>query len=559
MSDFSRTCANLMRARFPFLYVATWEEERVVESLLSIANNRDLIKTQRTVYSWSQTEGLVQLDSVSDKHKALPNSHSPLQALEYIEGYGDAAIFVLKDFHAYFGVNNRAADMNIIRKLRDLVPSLKKSPRPKNVVFLSPTICLPHELQKDITIVDFPLPTFEEVRQLLDEMIHANGELGRIAINLDSVGVEKLSKAALGLTLQEAENAFARAMVENGRLDVGDVEIVLNEKHQIVKKTGILEFVKSDINLDDVGGLENLKKWLLKRNESWLDSAKRYNLPAPKGVLITGVPGCGKSLIAKAISAMWQLPLLRLDLGKIFSGIVGSSEENMRNAIATAEAISPSILWIDEIEKGISTNGAGDSGTSNRIFGSFLTWMQEKINPVFVVATANNIHSLPPELLRKGRFDEIFFVDLPTNQERRQIFSLHLEKRLINKEILGDFFISNDVLDRFADLTEGFVGAEIEQTVIASLFEAFSEKRCIKESDFLRIIENTVPLSVTQSEQINAIRQWADVRAISATGKEDRREYLIKESAKGQIGTHEFSNKEGMDFKTTRGGRTVDF
>ncbi|MCS4527072.1 AAA family ATPase [Clostridium botulinum] len=226
-------------------------------------------------------------------------------------------------------------------------------------------------------------------------------------------------------------------MVEDGKLNIDDIEVVLEEKCQVIKKTGILEFMKSDLKMEDVGGLENLKRWISKRNKSWLDSAQKYNLPAPKGVLITGVPGCGKSLTAKAISAMWQLPLLRLDMGKIFSGVVGSSEENMRKAIKTAEAVSPSILWIDEIEKGFGgASSSGDSGTSMRIFGTFLTWMQEKIKPVFVVATANNISNLPSELLRKGRFDEIFFVDLPTKNERKDIFRLHLKKDLLMKKFV---------------------------------------------------------------------------------------------------------------------------
>ncbi|MCS4521227.1 AAA family ATPase [Clostridium botulinum] len=300
-------------------------------------------------------------------------------------------------------------DYNLIRKVRDLVTVLKASPNPKSVVFISPTVILPNELQKDVTILDFDLPTIDEIKGMLDEMIYVNEQSGRIEMDLNESEKEKICKAALGLTLQEAENAFARAMVEDGKLNIDDIEVVLEEKCQVIKKTGILEFMKSDLKMEDVGGLENLKRWISKRNKSWLDSAQKYNLPAPKGVLITGVPGCGKSLTAKAISAMWQLPLLRLDMGKIFSGVVGSSEENMRKAIKTAEAVSPSILWIDEIEKGFGgASSSGDSGTSMRIFGTFLTWMQEKIKPVFVVATANNISNLPSELLRKGRFDEIF-------------------------------------------------------------------------------------------------------------------------------------------------------
>ncbi len=300
-------------------------------------------------------------------------------------------------------------DYNLIRKVRDLVTVLKASPNPKSVVFISPTVILPNELQKDVTILDFDLPTIDEIKGMLDEMIYVNEQSGRIEMDLNESEKEKICKAALGLTLQEAENAFARAMVEDGKLNIDDIEVVLEEKCQVIKKTGILEFIKSDLKMEDVGGLENLKRWISKRNKSWLDSAQKYNLPAPKGILITGVPGCGKSLTAKAISAMWQLPLLRLDMGKIFSGVVGSSEENMRKAIKTAEAVSPSILWIDEIEKGFGgASSSGDSGTSMRIFGTFLTWMQEKTKPVFVVATANNINSLPSELLRKGRFDEIF-------------------------------------------------------------------------------------------------------------------------------------------------------
>lgn len=407
---------------------------------------------------------------------------------------------------------------------------------------------LPNDLQKDVSIVDFELPSFEEIKSVLEEMISANRQSGRIAIELKGNDSERLAKAALGLTLQEAENAFARAMVEDGRLDISDVEVILEEKQQIIKKTEILEFIKSDFNMDDVGGLENLKRWLMRRNKSWLDSAQRYCIPAPKGVLITGVPGCGKSLIVKAISAMWQLPLLRLDIGKIFSGVVGSSEENMRQAIKTAEAIAPSILWIDEIEKGFSSIGSsGDSGTSTRVFGTFLTWMQEKTKPVFVAATANNIQGLPPELLRKGRFDEIFFVDLPTRRERLDVFRVHLEKRLKDPVVAGNLTITDPILDKLAELTEGFVGAEIEQAVISALFEAFSEDRSLQLDDFEKAIRNTVPLSITQAEQILAIREWANVRAVAATKQEDRAGYTQK------------PEEDEDSIRVTRGGRAVDF
>ena len=357
---------------------------------------------------------------------------------------------------------------------------------------------------------------------------------------------DKLCKAALGLTLQEAESAFALAMVNDGKICIKDIGTILEEKVQVVKKMGILEFVNSDYSIKDIGGLDNLKSWLLKRNNSWSEQAKRYCIPAPKGVLVTGVPGCGKSLTAKAMSTIWQLPLLKLDFSKVFSGLVGSSEENMRRALAMAEAVSPSILWIDEIEKGLSGIGSnGDSGVSSRIFGQFLTWMQEKEAPVFVIATANNISNLPPELLRKGRFDEIFFVDLPTLNERKEIFKLHLEKRLKDKEVASEVVGIKNICGELAKMTEGFIGSEIEQVVISSLCDAFFENRPLKFEDLERNIEITVPLSTTQREQILALRAWANVRAVSATKTSSKKHY-----------TNEIDEQ---DVSASRGGRTLDF
>src|SRR5690625_4840098 len=242
--------------------------------------------------------------------------------------------------------------------------------------------------------------------------------------------------------------------------------------------------------------MENIKRLLHKLNHSWMDSASEYSLPAPKGILLTGIPGCGKSLIAKAVSSLWRLPLLKLDMGKIFSGLVGSSEENMRKAIETAEAISPSILWIDEIEKGLGgTNTTGDSGTSTRIFGTLLTWMQEKTDPVFVVATANDIQSLPPELLRKGRFDEIFFVDLPTTREREKIFEIHINKRLITEKVKGKLEVDESLLRELADLSEGYIGVDIEQEYITGLYVDYSNNRSLLPGDIEKAIKQTVPSS----------------------------------------------------------------
>ena len=379
-----------------------------------------------------------------------------------------------------------------------------------------------------MTVVDFPLPSEQQIRQILDDKIKLNTESKVLTVDLGDDALERLAKAALGLTAFEADQAFAKAMVDDNHLSAGDVAIVQQEKGQIVRKSGVLEMVTSTVKLSDVGGLGNLKTWLTKRSGSWLDEAQLYGLPAPKGVLVTGVPGCGKSLTAKAMASAWSLPLIRLDIGRIFGGLVGESEQNMRSALKTAEAVAPCVMWIDEIEKGFAAgaSGTGDSGTSARVFGTFLTWMQEKTSAVFVMATANNISLLPPEFLRKGRFDEIFFIDLPTTVERKMIFSLHVTARLKAGPALGDLVVDDGLTDALAALTEGYSGAEIEQSVISACFDAFDGRRALTSDDLQRAITNTVPLSVTQAEQIAALRAWADVRAVAASAPEDRAGYL---------------------------------
>lgn len=530
--------SRLFRARFPYIYITTWEEERAISLIKKISKSEKLIRVAREVYVWTQTNGFV-----VDGQK-IDGTQSPDKAIDFIRDCNKNSVFVMCDFHVFFGVKGRQVDYNVVRRLRDNLSDLKTSKFRKNVIFLASELLIPETMQKEITILDMPLPTLPEIKAKFDKMITQNTQID--TSGLDEEGKEKLCKAAMGLTLQEAENAFALAMVNDGKVDVSDLDIILSEKMQVIKKTGILEFINTDIKISDVGGLENLKSWLNKRNNSWSESAKKYCLPAPKGVLITGVPGCGKSLTAKAMSAAWQLPLLKLDFGKIFSGIVGSSEENMRKAIKTAEAVAPSILWVDEIEKSLSgLNSNGDSGTSSRIFGTFLTWMQEKTAPVFVIATANNINSLPAELLRKGRFDEIFFVDLPTQREREEIFKLHLSKRLKDKDVASKIEINSDLYKQLAQMTEGFVGAEIEQVVISALYEAFFNKRPLEFSDLANTIKNVVPLSVTQKEQILAIRQWANIRAVAATKKDDMVEYSSKADSED-------------DVNSSRGGRALD-
>ena len=400
-TKFMQDFANFVNAGFPYIYIPSYEEERITNAIKNTISNKDLIKIDRTLYVWTQTDGLV-----SDDTKVRDTSN-PINAIESVAKSNEDAIYIFKDFHIYFGGDrNSRPDYAVIRKLRDIIPTLKSSR--KTIVFISSKLVIPCDMEKEISILDFSLPNEDEIRALINELIDG---LNPENVSLTEDDKTLLSRSALGLTMQEAENAFCRAIVNLKGLNKNALSIIHEEKNQVVKKTGVLEFVKSDLDINDIGGLENLKKWLIRRNNSWSEKAKEYNLPAPKGVLITGIPGCGKSLTAKAMSAIWGLPLLKLDMGKIFGGIVGSSEENMRKAIATAEAVAPSILWVDEIEKGFSgLKSGGDSGTSARVFGTFLTWMQEKTAPVFVIATANDISSLPPELLRKGRFDEVFFV-----------------------------------------------------------------------------------------------------------------------------------------------------
>ena len=538
--NFTTNFANLINAGFPYIYIPSYEEERITDTVKAILENKELIKSKRKLFLWTQTDGLV-----SDDGREKDTS-DPMKALNSIEKSQDEAIYLLKDFHVYFG-GDRASrpDYAVIRKLRDILPILKSSR--KTIVFISSKLVIPCDMEKEISILDFDLPNEEEILGLLNELISS---LKPENVNLTEDDKILLSRSALGLTMQEAENAFCRAIVNLKGIDRNALSIIHEEKNQVVKKTGVLEFVKSDLNIDDIGGLDNLKKWLLRRNNSWSERAKEYNLPAPKGVLITGVPGCGKSLTAKAMSAIWGLPLLKLDMGKIFGGIVGSSEENMRKAISTAEAVSPSILWVDEIEKGLSgLKSNGDSGTSARVFGTFLTWMQEKTKPVFVIATANDISSLPPELLRKGRFDEIFFVDLPSTKEREKIFNVHINKKIKNSTIHHEIEVTDEVCHELAVASNGYVGAEIEQIVITALYEAFYENRGLTKKDILKAINETVPLSTTQREQILELRAWAQDRAVLATSTQDREDGSDDDSGKDDDSV--LTNKQG--------GRIVDF
>lgn len=556
---FRETLALLFRARFPVLYVESFEEQRVLDEVRAVASNHTVMRTVRPVYVWSSVRGLVGPGGSPEA-----GTSDPKKALDWLLRREEPGVFVMLDLHAHLGENHRPADPTVVRLLREVTSSFSNGAAARALVIVAPLLRIPPELEKDITLVDFPLPGEQEIRAVLDNMIAANSAANsRIRIDVDSVGRERLTKAALGLTLHEATNAFARAMVDDGVLSNDDVQVVLEEKKQTIRKSGLLDFVTVDIALDDVGGLQNLKRWLAKRNNSWMDEAASYGIPAPKGVLMTGIPGCGKSLTAKAVAAAWELPLLRLDIGKVFSGLVGSSEQNMRQAIRSAEATAPCVLWLDEIEKGFSgvSGGGGDGGTSSRVFGSFLTWMQEKTAPVFVIATANKVDGLPPEFLRKGRFDEIFFIDLPTRAERCDVWGLHLTKRLRTSLASGSMTVTTALRERLADMSEGYSGAEIEQAVVSALFDAFAERRQLNEGDLTHALQNMVPLSVTQAEQIATVRAWAAKRAVAATAAEDRSGYEVTgaPTAPSFPGAGDGDPRDETSDGLARGGRMVDF
>lgn len=485
----------LIRSRYPLIYLTSYEEDRVIQNLKNVAKSGN-----KGFYSWSITTGLFDEMATEDDISDLESFNDPLDILEYINKTEENAFFLLKDFHTFL------EDFTVVRKLRDLYSSLKLTH--KNIIILSPFLVLPRELNKEMTVLDIPLPNSDEFQDLINEIKSSTSS----AVQLNKSESLSLSRAAHGLTLSEAENVFSKAIVCQKKLSPEGLSFILNEKQQIVRKSGILEFYPTGHNINELGGFSNLKKWLQERGRALFSSkAKQFGLPSPKGLLLLGPPGTGKSLTAKIISNYWKLPLLKLDFGKIFSGLVGSSEDNMRHALKTAEGLSPTVLWVDEIEKGLAggKSSSSDGGTAARVFGSLLTWMQEKKTTVFVVATANDISKLPPELLRKGRFDEIFFLDLPSEEERKEIFSIHIKRVGRNPASYN--------LDELAKASTEFTGAEIQQTIIDALFRSFNMKSDLKHEHIKESISKCIPLSKTYNKELSELREWAQLRARKAS------------------------------------------
>lgn len=505
--DFSKKLTISIQSSAALNQVISHETLRIRAACSHVSESLD-----RKLFVWNSPQGLRQYQDGS--WDDCDDGEQPHEVLEWLLEYSqdedrDDFILLLEDFHHYL----TPVDHALISRLRAFAIAVAtREISGCSVVLSQPIPLLPPELEKDVQVWEMPLPDIDDLRKIMQQ--------AKQRYDLDDRDYQESSsllEAALGLSTSEAQLAFSKTACEFKRLTESEIPFIVKEKEQVIRKNGHLEYFHPKATLDDIGGLGNLKSWLHRRRQAFTSDARAFGLETPRGVLLLGLPGTGKSLAAKAVANAWQLPLLRLDMGKIYGGIVGQSEANMRSALQMAEALSPSILWVDEIEKGLSgmqSSGSTDGGTTARVLGSFLTWMQEKEKPVFVVATANHIAQLPPELLRKGRVDEIFFVDLPVQQDRKEILSIHLKRR----DRLDDFSVEE--LDELASASKGFTGAELEEAVKEAMFLAFDEGHQLNKDDILTAIRATTPLSQAMEEMISQTRQWAKGRAVAASSSE---------------------------------------
>ena len=479
---FNQELSLLLKARYPIIYINSIEEDRV-EYLI----RKDVKSTlNRSVYTWDFVDGYT--NNPNNKNFAQRN---PLQALEFIEKLSaeTPALFILKDFNKFL------SDVSISRKLKNLIRILKL--QPKTIIITSSEVNIPIELRDFITVIRFELPTAEEIEQELLRLFNS------LNLEQNTQLIENLTRACQGLSLERIRRVLSKIIATYKNINEESINLILNEKRQIISQTGILEYWNTTENLEKIGGIETLKLWLNKRSTAFSQKAENYGLPVPRGLLLVGIQGTGKSLTAKVIASHWQLPLLKLDIGKLFGGIVGESEARLRQTIEIAEALSPCILWIDELDKAFSTmESKGDSGTSSRVLGSFISWLSEKTSSVFVVATANNVKNLPLEILRKGRFDEIFFLDLPIYEERKEIFKIHLKTFRPKSWKEFDY-------NELARLTKLFSGAEIKQSIIDAMYLAFYEEREFTTRDIITSLKEIIPLAQLDELKIKELQQWA--------------------------------------------------
>ncbi|MGC1449712.1 MAG: AAA family ATPase [Candidatus Sulfotelmatobacter sp.] len=448
-------------------------------------------------------------DSAVAAGTAIYNTREPVQALANMESMTVEAVFILKDFHRHMD------DPVVVRRLRDV--GQKFAANRKTVVITAPEIAVPAELTTLVEYFDLPLPDPDRLREIIHEMFTRLSKTYTLKLQLDAAGVDAMSANLRGLTEEEAERAISQALVTRYALCPESVTDVLDAKKQLLRHSGLLEFIEASDNMASVGGLENLKHWLGQRRGAWEDSAREFGLEPPRGMIILGVQGCGKSLCARAVAGEWKLPLVKFDTSAVYDKYIGETEKRIRKVFQVAEGLAPCVLWIDELEKVFAGSGpdsaSADAGVSSRLLASFLSWMQDRKAAVFVAATCNNVTVLPPELIRKGRFDELFFVDLPNQAERKQIFSIQLARRKRNP---ADFD-----LDKVAAAAKGYSGAEIDAAVQGGLYAAYSEKKPLTTQSLVDALAQTVPLSITRAEEIATLREWARTRAVPAALRDD--------------------------------------
>lgn len=522
MADITERLKILIDSSTPIVVIETVEEMRAVRSVRAACAALNM-----AVFEWSIASGLarcgsdgselipdVAMSSYATGHgsdsnaQAIYNSREPAQALGNLEGMTVEAAFILKDFHRHMD------DPVVVRRLRDV--GQKFSTNRRTLIITAPSIEVPPELASLVEYVELPLPDLQRLRQIIDETSVRMGKTRTLKRGLDAAGMNAVTDSLRGLTEEEAERALSQAIVTRYGLTPEIVTDVLQAKKELLRRSGMLEFVDCSENMQGVGGLENLKSWLAQRRGAWETSASDFGLDPAKGVIILGVQGCGKSLCTQAVAGEWNLPLVKFDSAAIFDKYIGETEKRIQKVFKVAEGLAPCVLWIDELEKVFAGSGPDsasvDAGVSSRILAAFLSWMQDRKASVFVAATCNNVTALPPELIRKGRFDELFFVDLPNLAERKQILSIQLTCRKRNPDEFD--------LQSVASAARGFSGAEIGAAVQAALYAAYAAKQPLTTQNLLAAITQTVPLSTTRAEEIQELRMWAQTRAVPASSQE---------------------------------------
>lgn len=497
----------LIDSSTPIVAIETVEEMRALALVKTASASMNI-----PVFEWSIADGLTRsgtAPSAVEQALSIGNTREPQQVLGHLTTMGIDAVFVLKDFHRHL------EDPVVLRRLRDVAQRFSANRR--TLVLTGPSINPPPEVASLVEFLDLPLPGKERLAQIVEETFARLARTHTLKRKLDPAGLNAVAGNLRGLTEEEAERILAQAIIARYGLAAEVVTDVLEAKKALLRRSGMLEFIESVEGFESIGGLENLKAWLRQRQGTWEEAARSFGLEPPRGVIIMGVQGCGKSLCARAIAGEWRLPLMKFDSADVFDKYVGETEKRIRKLFHVAEDLAPAVLWIDELEKVFAGSGpdsaASDAGVSSRLLGTFLSWMQERKAPVFIAATSNNVRALPPELIRKGRFDELFFVDLPNAAERRAILALQLRRHRQESAGLD--------LDQIIEAARGYSGAEIDAALQAAMYACFSEKKPLTTDEILRGLRSTVPLSATRAEEIEELRRWARQRSVPASAPEN--------------------------------------